>query len=155
MFPLLTFDGCIVFLQEARNREANRISRKRKNRLQAKATVTSNEVEEGIEEDNEGDEEVIVDDDLAPPKKKIYNAQCWNHFQKPKKFPNGVKYVVCELCPKELKLKYSGGTSNLIKHLRCRHKGEYRQDLATGENIQVGDVSVPTVIKAEVSHVPL
>jgi hypothetical protein len=136
--------------QAAKKLETNRLNKKRKTHVQAKASPTSNSDSDGDnEEGEEGIEEVVVVEVEAPPKTKVYITKCWEYFHKPKTFPDGNKYVVCKLCPptkssKEVMLKYNGGTSSLIKYLVCKHKGEYMQNPSTGDKMQVGVIIAPS-----------
>jgi hypothetical protein len=62
---------CISLLQEAKTREANRLNKKRRARVQAKASTTSKSYCDGDDEEGEkGDEDVVMVEDNTPPKKE-------------------------------------------------------------------------------------
>lgn len=55
-------------------------------------------------------------------KRRANTVPCWKHYSQPFKHSDGNRYVKCKLCEHAFNLKFSGGTSNMIKHLRERHK---------------------------------
>lgn len=84
-------------------------------------------------------------------KRRANTAACWKHYSQPFKHSDGNRYVKCKLCEPAFNLKFSGGTSNMIKHLRARHKHAYKEDLVSGEMVRVGsEPENPTTVHHEV-----
>ncbi len=54
---------------------------------------------------------------------KRKTSSVWNFFQKEEEF------TTCLVKPYEIKLKHSGNTTNLLKHLKCKHFQQYEECL--------------------------
>ncbi len=54
---------------------------------------------------------------------KRKTSSVWNFFQKEEEF------ATCLVKPCEIKLKHSGNTTNLLKHLKCKHFQQYEECL--------------------------
>lgn len=75
-------------------------------------------------------------------KRRKTSSRVWQFFSDPFTDEEGLEWVTCKLCDAgNNTLAYCGTTSNMYKHLRSKHKAEYKEDLKTGDLLPVADTT--------------